>query len=81
MDEKEASDYLEKKIEFKRKDDLDKYLGQFIIVAFMVIVFVGGLVMPDKTDNLLSIFLITLGSLGIGYVFGFGRGKIEGEVK
>ena len=81
MDEKDALNYLNKQIEFKKKDDLDKYLGHFVIVALMVVVFFGALTMPDRYDNLVSVFLITFGSLGIGYVFGFGRGKIEGAVK
>ena len=75
MDEKDALDYLGKQIDSKRRNDEDKYIGKFLIVAFLIMTIVGGYMMPDRTEDILSIFLITFGSLGMGYIFGFERGK------
>jgi len=68
-------DYLEKQIEFKRNNDEDKYMGKALIITFLIVVFVGIIMMSDRSDNLVSLFLLVFGSLGMGYIFGFERGK------
>jgi hypothetical protein len=75
MEKNEMLEYLERQIEDKKKDDLDTYLGHFIIIALLVVITIGAGMMPNRTEYLVSIFLMIFGSLGIGYVFGFERGR------
>jgi len=80
VEKDEMLDYLEKQIDGNRKDALDKFTGKFLIAAFLFIDFVAALMMPDRTDNLVSVFLFVFGSAGLGYIFGFERGKKEGSL-
>jgi len=41
----------------------------------LVVITIGAGMMPNRTEYLVSIFLMIFGSLGIGYVFGFERGR------
>jgi len=75
MEKNEMLEYLERQIEDKKKDDLDTYLGHFIIITLLVVITIGAGMMPNRTEYLVSIFLMIFGSLGIGYVFGFERGR------
>jgi len=80
MDDERVLEYLERQIEDKKKDDFDKHIGKFLVVAFLIVDFVGLIMMPDRYDCLVSIFLLIFGSLGMGYIFGFERGKKEGRI-